>query len=98
MMTARLWRGPTNPNILESHPDSQSIRFGGRYINMGRMAEQGNLDPGYLSKVMAGKRKPSIDYAVRLVHILGLQGMDELLSHIEDRRLEITEKLLKQVS
>lgn len=61
--------GPTK--CLDDNPSSKSIRLGGRFINLMRLAERG-LDHGYLSRILSGERVPSVPYAMKLATELGI--------------------------
>lgn len=57
---------------LEDHPNSKSIRLSGRFINMAEIERTFELDHGYVSYILQGKRTPSISYAKRLAKALGM--------------------------
>lgn len=65
-------RWPLYPTeCLESKPTSKTIRLGGRFISLTKIAEHG-FDAGYLSYIFSGDRVPSVPYAMRLAKTLGL--------------------------
>lgn len=66
--------GPTA--CLDEKPTSKSIRLGGRFINLSRLAEFG-FDHSYLSRILAGDRNPSMDYARRVAKCLGILTDDK---------------------
>lgn len=68
-MAKRRVAGPTK--CLDENPSSQSIRLGGRFINLARLAERG-LDHGYVSRILSAERTPSIPYATKLAKELGI--------------------------
>lgn len=61
--------GPTK--CLDDNPSSKSIRLGGRFINLMRLAEHG-FDHGYLSRILSEDRVPSVAYAMKLATALGI--------------------------
>lgn len=81
---------------LESRPSSQSIRLGGRYINLSRMAEDEGFDHSYLSRIMCGERTPSVPYLTRIAECLSMTR-DDLLTAIDIRKEELRDKLLARV-
>lgn len=46
--------------FLERKPTSQTVKFGGRYINITHLATFTHLDKGYVSRVLRGRRHPPI--------------------------------------
>lgn len=67
---------------LESHPTKQSIRFGGRYINLSLIARDQKIDQSALSRIFAGKRRPHIDHARKIARALGL-SLDDFLTTLD---------------
>lgn len=77
---------------LEDNPTPQTVRFGGRYINLKRMAEGEDMNHSYLSYILSGKRTPALEYAEKIVEALGLTGLDELFECIRDRKDELRKR------
>lgn len=50
-------------HFIETKPTSQSCWFGGRYVNVSRLAKHCQVDRSYLSRVLSGARQPSIHYS-----------------------------------
>lgn len=79
-------RLPTpNSDYVERHPQKHSIRLGGHIISLTRLADDAGFSKGYISKIMNGKARPSIDYGIHLASTLGWT-LDELLAAIADRQ------------
>ena len=72
---------------LEEHPNAKSVRFGGRYIDLLRLAHVEGLDHGYLSRILAGQRTPSIAYARRIAAALRM-SLEDFLEAVDDRKQE----------
>lgn len=80
-------RTPKAPSrCIERNPTTQSIMLGGRYINISAIARDQNIDQSYLSRVLSGKRPPSIEHARKIATALGYATIDDLMAAIEDRR------------
>lgn len=76
---------------LEARPTAQTVKLGGRYINIQLLAEENGLDHGYVSRIVNGKRTPSIDYLTRIAAALKMER-DELLFAIALRKDELHQK------
>lgn len=70
---------------LEDEPDSRSIKLAGRYINVSLLASVMDANHGYLCRILAGKRTPSVEFLQRMASGLGM-GVEELLSSIKERK------------
>lgn len=70
---------------IEVNPTSQSVNLGGVYINLSVLARTQNIDQSYLSRIMAGKRRPRIDHAQKIAGALGIT-IDRLLELLDDRK------------
>lgn len=77
---------------LEDNPTAGSVRFGGRYINLKRLAEGEDMNHSYLSYILSGERTPTFKYATKIVEALGLCGLDELFDCIADRKAELKQR------
>ena len=74
--------------IYEANPNTQTVRFGDKYINLSALARVQNLDGSYLSRIFAGKRTPSIPHAMKLAAVLGMR-LDEFLEDLEKHNKEL---------
>lgn len=64
-------------HCIENHPTSQSIRFGGVYINLTAISRRDPaLTHSYLSRVFNGGRRPSYRLAQRIAKALGMSTDD----------------------
>lgn len=71
---------------LEDSPSHQSVRLGGRYINLKRLAEEQDLDPSYVTRIISGERpNPSLSYLQKIADALGMT-IDNLLTAIRERQ------------
>ena len=74
-----------NPvGCIERKPTPQSVKFGGRYINLSAMARSQNMDQSYLSRVFCGKRNPTLDHSRKMAAALGMT-MDQFLEALDER-------------
>jgi|SRR5271157_2617282 len=69
---------------LVLNPNPQSVRFAGRYVNINAIARSQDLSQSYVSKLLSGKRSPSILVAKKVAAALGM-GLEDLLDAIEQR-------------
>ena len=69
---------------FEANPNSQSIFFGGRYLNLSALAKETGMDPSYLSRVFSGKRGASLMRAGKIAYALDM-SLDEFHAHLCDR-------------
>lgn len=81
---------------LEDHPTAYSVRLGGRYINLQRLANEENFNHSYLSRIVSGDRTPSLPYYQRLADALQME-LQDLIDAIADRKVEIKAKLQRQL-
>jgi transcriptional regulator with XRE-family HTH domain len=65
-------------------PNPHSVRFAGKYINISAIARSQRLSQSYVSKLLSGKRSPSIRVAKKVAAALGM-GLEDLLEAIEQR-------------
>lgn len=79
-------RYPTG--CLERNPDSATVKLAGKHINMAAIARSQDIDRSYLSRILSGKREPTIPVAKKIAAALGL-GLEELLEAIEQHVKEI---------
>ena len=76
---------------IERKPTAQTIYLGGIPINCTTLAANEGLDPGGISKILNGRRKPSLGYARRIAAGLGMT-IDGLLSSLENRHQKLNIK------
>lgn len=69
---------------LEDDPDSRSVKLGGRYINVTLLANVMDSNHGYLCRILAGKRVPSVPFLEKMAAGLGM-GIEELRITIAER-------------
>lgn len=55
--------GRAPQTFIETKPTTQSCWFGGRYVNVTRLANYCRVDRSYLSRVLSGVRQPSVHYS-----------------------------------
>ena len=70
---------------IEKKPTSQTIYLGGVPINLTALAISQGLDQGGVSKILSGKRRPSLPYARKMAS--GLRQADQRLSSTARARL-----------
>lgn len=73
--------------FLQHRITSQSIRFGGRYINLTQLATFAHVDKGYVSRILRGIGSPSLDILVVLAGALHMT-LDDFYRAIKQRRME----------
>ena len=69
---------------IEKKPTSQTIYLGGVPINLTALAMSQGLDLGGVSKILSGKRRPSLPYASKMARGLGM-GLEDMLDALEIR-------------
>lgn len=90
-------RKPTGPRAcLQDHPNVQTIRFGGRYINLSAIVEATGFDIGYISYVFSGKRTPSTPNLRLIAKTMGM-GVDDFLECLDIRLAEVRAKREKNI-
>lgn len=97
-------RSGSPTRCLEANPTSHSIRLGGRFISMAEIERQFDLDHGYISYILQGKRTPSIPYAKRLAKALGMfdeegePDVNGLMKAIEERVADLAEEYRRKLA
>ena len=74
--------------VIEQHPNTQTIRFGNLFVNMSAIARSQNVDKSYLSRVFAGKRRPSLTHSQKIAAMLGM-SLDEFVDTLEMKIKEV---------
>lgn len=59
--------------------NAKSVRFNGRPVNLRRLSEDSGISLSHASRILAGKRDPSLSVLVRLLGALGMTT-DEFLA------------------
>lgn len=72
---------------IEKNPNAQSVRFNGNFINLSELHRLTGVDLGYLSKIMSGKRQPSLKVSRLIALELGI-GLEEFLKAIDNRKAD----------
>lgn len=89
---------------LAATPNSKTVRFLGRWINLSEIERVGGLNHGYVSNILQGKRKPSIDVYKQLATTLGMMDdngdpdLNSLLRGIEERTAELEEQYRRRLA
>ena len=60
----------------------------GKIINVSATARRLDINQAYLSKILSGKRNPSLSILISIAKVLSF-GIEDLLEAIEDRRKKI---------
>ena len=69
---------------FQPRPTRQSIYFGGRFINLSAIARTQHIDLSYLSRIMAGNRRASVDRYAIIARALEMT-IEDLLAAIDQR-------------
>jgi transcriptional regulator with XRE-family HTH domain len=77
--------------VFEKHPNTQTIPFANKFVNLSAIARAQNIDHSYLSRIFAGKRTPSLMYCKKISAVLGM-SIDEFLVALEIRAREVKEE------
>lgn len=84
--------------FLVDKPNRQSVFFAGQHINLLRLANAQGIDQSYCSRIFAGIRTPSINFARRLSAALGmtledfLDGLQQRKEHLQQKREEVIQQ------
>lgn len=65
-------------------PIKSSIILGGRYINLSAISRTQDIDLSYLSRIINGKKEPTIRVARKVASAIGM-GLEEFLDAIDER-------------
>jgi transcriptional regulator with XRE-family HTH domain len=85
---------------IQKRPSKQTIRFAGEYISLSQLARETTVDVSTLSRVLAGKRNPSLDVAKKMAPALGMTIDDFLHSlavHIDTLKITPQDVVVKSV-
>jgi transcriptional regulator with XRE-family HTH domain len=85
--------------VIEKHPNSKTVKFGGRFISIRAIARAQGVDKGYISRVFQGKRGLTLDGARKLAAILAmdLNTFCEALDNSIDEYNKVQAILSKQL-
>ncbi len=64
---------------MEALVNAKSVRFNGRPINLRRLSEDSGISLSHVSRILSGKRDPSLSVLIRLGGALGMTP-DEFLA------------------
>ncbi len=73
--------------IFESHPNSQTVRFAGKYICLSALARATGVTTSYLSLLFSGKRNPSLTTLRSLATALEM-SLDDFSNALDSRSSE----------
>lgn len=71
--------------FIHKHPRGGSVKLGGQYINMTKLASAVNCNLGYLSRILRGVRDPhfmSMGQALKISAALGM-GLEEFWDELQ---------------
>lgn len=75
----------TAGSIIVQNPNTQTVKFAGKYINLSEISRNQGIDTSYLSRIFRGERMPTVPYIRKISAALGMevqQFLDALdLSH-----------------
>ncbi len=60
------------------------VVLAGKVVNVYALAQTTGMDQGYLSRILSRKRRPRIDYAMRIAQALDM-GLEDFLVAIDER-------------
>src|SRR6266853_6987886 len=70
---------------IEPNPTRQTIRFAGEYINQAAIARSQDIHTSLVSRILSGKREPSLASARKISMALGMT-IDDFLSALGKHR------------
>lgn len=70
--------------VFEKAPNTQTIKFAGKYINLSAIARSQSLDVSYLSRIFRGERMPALKYCIKIAAMLGMT-LDDFVQALEER-------------
>lgn len=90
--------------IWEDNPNTQTIRFAGRWLNLSAVARAQGFHPSYLSYIFSGKRQPAFNTLKKLTAALGMtlddftQALHERIKEVEENRRKTVEIYQRRVA
>jgi DNA-binding phage protein len=76
------------PNeCIEANPSSQTVKLGGKFINLSAISRTQGIDQSYLSRIFARKRDPSLKCARKIAACLGM-GLEAFLEALDGKQKE----------
>src|SRR5476649_2776366 len=70
--------------IIEEHPNTQTMRFGGKWLNLSAIAAATGTKQPELSRIFNGQRKPCIETAMKVAAVLQMT-LDDFYSAMADK-------------
>lgn len=63
-------------DVVVDNPNSQTVMFAGRFINLSEISRQNHIDVSYLSRIFRGQRTPSLPYIKKISRALDMSIED----------------------
>jgi transcriptional regulator with XRE-family HTH domain len=76
--------------VFEKSPNTQTTKFGGKFINISALARSLNMDISYLSRILRGSRVPKLSICKNIAAMMGMT-LDEFSEALEVRQNEVEE-------
>ncbi len=73
---------------FELAPNVQTIKFGGKYINLSAIARSQGFDLSYMSRLMSGKRRLTLANSRKIAALLGMT-LDDFDDAYQERMKEV---------
>lgn len=73
---------------LQLTPKAKTIRFGGKFISLSKVAKEAGIDPSYASYIFSGKREGSISVLRAIAKSLGM-SLDDFFDSLDDHRSDL---------
>jgi hypothetical protein len=77
-------RSPTTGVVVDK-PNSQTVQFAGKSINLSAISRDQGIDKSYLSRIFNGQRMPTMPYARKIAASMGM-GLEEFLDALQVAR------------
>lgn len=73
--------------FIEDTPHRNTILLAGRHINITLLSQDCKVDAGYISRILNGKRRASVDTLGSIASSLGM-SLDDFRQAIAERQLD----------
>lgn len=77
----------TTPSAIKRNQHQQGVKFAGISINLSEISRSHGIHVSHISRILSGKRVPSVDNARKIAASLGM-GLEQFLyaleRHIQD--------------